>query len=60
MADLSLRVESLARKGNGHPTGSEGPAGAGTASHGDLVQHINNLQQQLHAEREKNKRLKGG
>ena len=60
VADLSLRVESLARKGNGHPTGSEGPAGAGTASHGDLVQHINNLQQQLHAEREKNKRLKGG
>jgi len=30
------------------------------ATHADLVQHINRLQQQLHAEREKNKRLKGG
>lgn len=60
VADLSLRVEALARKGNGHSTGAEGMAGASAASHGDLVRHINNLQQQLHAEREKNKRLKGG
>lgn len=60
VADLSLRVESLARKGNGHSAGAEGMAGASAASHSDLVRHINNLQQQLHAEREKNKRLKGG
>ena len=60
VADLSLRVESLARKGNGHSRGAEGMAGASAASPPDLVRHINNLQQQLHAEREKNKRLKGG
>lgn len=60
VADLSLRVESLARKGNGHSAGPECLAGASGASQADLVRHINNLQQQLHAERERNKRLKGG
>src|SRR5437667_1839835 len=60
VADLSLKVESLARKGNGHAGRAAVPVGGSPASHGDLVQHINNLQQQLHAEREKNKRLKGG
>jgi len=60
VADLSLKVESLARKGNGHASSAAAPVGGSAASHGDLVQHINNLQQQLHAEREKNKRLKGG
>ncbi len=35
-------------------------SGVGAAWHTDLVRHINNLQQQLHAEREKNRRLKGG
>jgi len=60
VADLSLRVESLARKGNGHSTSAEGGAGVNTTNNADLVRHINNLQQQLNAEREKNKRLKGG
>jgi len=60
VADLSLRVESLARKGIGHSTDAEGAAGVNTTNNADLVRHINNLQQQLHAEREKNKRLKGG
>jgi hypothetical protein len=60
VADLSLRVESLARKGNGHSTDAEGAAGVSASNNADLVRHINNLQQQLHAEREKNKRLKGG
>jgi len=60
VADLSLRVESLVRKGNGHSAGAEGMAGASASSHADLVRHINNLQQQLQAERERNKRLKGG
>ena len=60
VADLSLRVESLARKGNGQSTSADGPAGVNTTSNADLVRHINTLQQQLHAEKEKNKRLKGG
>ena len=60
VADLSLRVESLAKKGNGHSTDAKGAAGVNTTNSADLVRHINNLQQQLHAEREKNKRLKGG
>jgi hypothetical protein len=60
VANLSLRVESLARKGNGGSGGGEGFAGVSAASQPDLVRHINNLQQQLHAERERNKRLKGG
>ena len=59
VADLSLRVESLAKKGNGNSTGAEGGAGVNTTSNADLVRHINNLQQQLHAERQKNKRLEG-
>jgi|GEM_PF-5094850 len=57
MADLSLRLAGSAGKGSGNG-GDAGPAG--DATHADLVQHINRLQQQLHAEREKNKRLKGG
>ena len=60
VANLSLRVESLARKGNGGSGDGEGFAGASAASQADLVRHINSLQQQLHAERERNKRLKGG
>jgi seryl-tRNA synthetase len=60
VANLSLRVESLARNGNGGSGGGEGSAGVSAASQADLVRHINNLQQQLHAERKRNKRLKGG
>jgi hypothetical protein len=60
VANLSLRVESLARKGNGPSGGGEGLAGVSATSQIDLVRHINNLQQQLQAERERNKRLKGG
>lgn len=57
MADLSLRLAGSAGKGSGNG-GSVGVAG--DATHAELMQHINRLQQQLHAEREKNKRLKGG
>ena len=60
VADLSLKVESLARKGNGQAADAKGSADASVATHGELMQHISNLQQQLHVEREKNKRLKGG
>jgi len=57
MADLSLRLAGSAGKGSGNGGGT---VAAGDATHADLMQHINRLQQQLHAEREKNKRLKGG
>jgi len=60
VADLSLRLDSLSRKGNGDASSAAATAGVAGASQADLVRHINNLQQQLHAEREKNKRLKGG
>jgi hypothetical protein len=57
VADLSIRLSRSASKGNGD---SEGAASSSNASSGELMQHINRLQQQLYAEREKNKRLKGG
>ena len=57
VADLSIRLSRSASKGNGD---SEGAASSSDASSGELMQHINRLQQQLYAEREKNKRLKGG
>ena len=60
VADLSLKVESLARKGNGQAADAEDPADASAATHAELMRHISNLQQQLHAERERNMRLKGG
>jgi hypothetical protein len=60
VADLSLKVESLARKGNGQAADAEDPADASTATHGEMMRHISNLQQQLQVERERNKRLKGG
>jgi septal ring factor EnvC (AmiA/AmiB activator) len=57
VADLSLRLSGSTSKGNGHSQ----EASPGTdASNSELMQHINRLQQQLYAEREKNKRLKGG
>ena len=60
VAELSMKVEALSRKGNGHRAADEALATAGDGSPDELVRHINHLQQQLHAEREKNKRLKGG
>jgi len=59
IAELSLRVDALSSQlgGNGH---GAAPRDISTASPSDLVRHINTLQQQLHVEREKNKRLKGG
>ena len=57
MADLSLRLSHSGAKGNGN---SEAAVSSSDASSGELMQHINRLQQQLYAEREKNKRLKGG
>ena len=57
VADLSLRLSSSTGKGNGN---SHDAAPGTDASTAELMQHINRLQQQLYAEREKNKRLKGG
>jgi hypothetical protein len=63
VADLSMRLDALSKKVNGARS-----AGAGTGetvsadANGDggrLVGHINRLQEDLYAERQKNKRLKG-
>jgi hypothetical protein len=63
VADLSLRLDALSKKVN-----RVGQSGGGadqpqtTGENGDgvrLVGHINRLQEELYAERQKNKRLKG-
>jgi acyl transferase domain-containing protein len=59
IADLSLRVDALSSQLGGSGQNAT-PRDVSTASHPELVRHINTLQQQLLAEREKNKRLKGG
>jgi hypothetical protein len=57
VADLSVRLDALRKNGGSHgPLVT--PADPGSAS-SDLVQHINQLQQQLYAERQKNRQLKG-
>ena len=57
VADMSLRLDALARKSDG----SRNVPSAVDMRTADqkLVQHINNLQEQLYAERRENKRLKG-
>jgi hypothetical protein len=57
--NLSTRVEALGKQGNGHATDTSG-AQQSSASYSELMKQLNNTQQQLYAEREKNKRLKGG
>src|SRR6266550_3741512 len=63
VADLSMRLDALSKKVNG--TRSSGASNGETVSadvNGDgvrLVGHINRLQEDLYAERQKNKRLKG-
>jgi hypothetical protein len=56
ITDLSLRIDALASQVGGNGQAARDPA---AASHSDLVRHINTLQQELYAERERNKRLKG-
>ena len=63
VADLSMRLDALSKKVNG-PTdrGAASPVNASSDRSGDgarLVGHINRLQEELYAERQKNKRLKG-
>src|SRR5439155_1675100 len=54
ITDLSLRIDALASQVGGNGQGARDTA---SASHADLVRHINTLQQELYAERERNKRL---
>jgi hypothetical protein len=54
---LSVRVDALGKQGNGS---GKSDVQFSSAWHGELVKQINDLQQQLHVEREKNERLKGG
>jgi hypothetical protein len=63
VADLSIRLDALSKKVNG-PRDTGGSAGepvlAGTNGDGArFVGQINRLQEELYAERQKNKRLKG-
>ena len=57
LAELSLRLDTMSAK-----AGSNGKPGASvelSTSDPTVVRHINNLQEQIYAERETNKRLKG-
>jgi len=60
VSDLSLRLDALSRKisGNTRSDGEE-PAPNGKENGAAVVGHINRLQEELYAERQKNKRLKG-
>ncbi len=62
VADLSTRLDGLSKKANG-PRDTGGGDSASSVSNGDsarLIGQINRLQEDLYAERQKNKRLKGG
>ncbi len=55
IAEMSLRIDGLAKKGNGDAAQEVDVHGSSQ----ELVAHINRLQQELYAERRKNQRLKG-
>ncbi|MBZ5631023.1 MAG: hypothetical protein LAO06_19390, partial [Acidobacteriia bacterium] len=57
VADMSLRLDALAKKSDGNRNVPSAVDMRTTDQ--KLVQHINNLQEQLYAERRENKRLKG-
>src|SRR5271157_5790075 len=57
VAELSLRVDGISMKSAGN--GAVGPSVELSTSDPNVVRHINNLQEQIYAERETNKRLKG-
>ena len=59
--DLSLRLDALsdAMNENGRASQVAGATLPPAAQSSDYVKLINSLQEQLHAEREKNKHLKG-
>ncbi len=57
LAEMSLRLEALANK-SGATTSSKSVVDVHGAD-AKLITHINTLQEQLHAERSSNRRLKG-
>lgn len=57
LADMSLRLDALVKKADAGRNAVSTPQLQGADQ--KLVQHINTLQEQLYAERRKNKRLKG-
>jgi hypothetical protein len=57
LADMSLRLDALAKKTDGHRNASVVVESQGSDQ--KLVQHINTLQEQLYSERRENRRLKG-
>jgi hypothetical protein len=60
VADLSTRLDALSKKVNGPRDPTNGPSSIGTTEDGTrFVAQINRLQEELYAERQKNKRLKG-
>ncbi len=63
VADLSLRLDALSKKVDGaRGSGGVSQEAASADANGDgakLVGHVNRLQEELYAERQKNKRLKG-
>lgn len=60
VADLSLKVNALAGKGNSQAADAEGPVEANAPTRAEMMRLISDLQQQLYVERDKNKSLKGG
>jgi hypothetical protein len=58
VGDLTVRLNGAHAGGNGH-SAAEAPSGAQEYKTSELVKQISELQQQLHYERERNKRLKG-
>ena len=60
IAEMSLRMDTLSDAMNGNGKASQvAGATSSPASNSEYVKLINSLQEQLHAERERNKRLKG-
>jgi len=57
LAEMSLRLEGLSRRSGA--TGAK-PSSDFRSADAKLVAHINHLQEQLHAERNNNRRLRGG
>ena len=58
LAEMSVRLEALRTKAGA--TGDGKPSSDLRGADGKLVTHINNLQEQLYAERNNNRRLRGG
>jgi predicted nuclease with TOPRIM domain len=63
LADLSTRLDNLAKKMNGsrdvNSTAAASTPGDGNGDGARSVGQINRLQEELYAERQKNRRLKG-